>query len=414
EKTVDNNEELLLTAFNEKNMDNGFYKKRVSQNGDPDSLFMGPYFFAHDRKIKGNLMPNPYGIGMMPVKAANTNNWIVRRESAVEAPNYFFTKDFKIFKPLTHLEPQRKYNWYTTELVNYTQDNGIEGQGVLFKPKDFNPKNKYPVLLYYYEQYSSILNKFIPPAASESGKPNIPWYVSRGYLVFTPDNFFQKGWRNKSVKYSVDGAAKELTKRSYVDAERMGIMGLSQGGGFTNYILTHSNLFAAAFEGCGVSDRISAGLQWGGVNGEAGSRLGSSEMLNGTNMWDSSDQWVDESPVLNVHKVTTPLLIMHNKADGAVLFEQGIEMFTALRRWNKKVWLLQYDEGGHGVGSKDALDLTTRMTQYFDHYLKGKPPPCWMTSGIPRYLKGIENRYELDPAGYCSKDCKICQKKNYN
>jgi hypothetical protein len=75
--------------------------------------------------------------------------------------------------------------------------------------------------------------------------------------------------------------------------------------------------------------------------------------------------------------------------------------------------MLQYDDGGHSVKGKDAVDFTIRLTQFFDHYLKGAPPPKWMTVGIPARLKGIETGYELDPNGSCGKDCKICKGKKY-
>ncbi|MBO9572901.1 MAG: prolyl oligopeptidase family serine peptidase, partial [Chitinophagaceae bacterium] len=372
---------LLLTAFSERTKANGFYR---TAKGNPDSLFMGPYFFSHRRLVLNNWILDPYGPGMLPLKAARAKAWIVKRESATEAPNLFFTKDFKTFNHLTDVQPQKEYNWYSTELVNFTQTDGIQNQGVLFKPANFDPNKKYPILYYCYEQYSYLLNKFIPAEVSESGKPNIPWFVSRGYLVFTPDHYFRKGSRYNSVLLAAEGAVQELKKRPYVNGTKTGIIGLSQAGGFTNYIITHSKLFAAAFEGCGVSDMVSGVLQLTSTGFDEGeSRLAVTEPLWGSNMWDHPEYWVTESPIVLAHRVTTPLLISHNKVDGAVKFDHAVSMFTAMRRLNKKVWLLQYDKGGHGLGGKDALDQTIRMTQYFDYYLKGASPPRWMTQGIP-------------------------------
>ncbi|MBO9573684.1 MAG: prolyl oligopeptidase family serine peptidase, partial [Chitinophagaceae bacterium] len=388
---------LLLTAFSERTKANGFYR---TAKGNPDRLFMGPYFFSHRRLVLKNFNVDPYGPGMVPLKAARANAWIVKRESSTEAPNLFFTNDFKTFKQLTNLQPQREYNWYTTELVNFTQTDGIQNQGVLFKPANFDSTKKYPVLYYCYEQYSYLLNRFIPADVSEVGKPNIPWFVSRGYLVFTPDHYFRKGSRYNSALLAAEGAVRELKKRPYVDGTKMAIMGLSQGGGFTNYIITHSNLFAAAFEGCGVSDLVSAALQLMGTGFDhGGSRLALYEPTWGSNMWDQPEQWVRELPVVLAHKITTPLLISHNKKDGSVKFDHAVSMFTAMRRLNKKVWLLQYDEGDHGVNGKEALDQTIRMTQYFDHYLKGALPPRWMTQGIPLGLKGKDRALDLDSSG---------------
>lgn len=115
-------------------------------------------------------------------------------------------------------------------------------------------------------------------------------------------------------------------------------------------------------------------------------------------VWQVPQEYIKNSPILRADKVTTPLLLMANKGDSQVPFSQGIELFTALRRLGKKVWLLQYDKGDHGVGrGKDAMDYSIRMMQFFDHYLKGAPAPEWMVRGIPARLKGIDDGLELMP-----------------
>jgi hypothetical protein len=105
---------------------------------------------------------------------------------------------------------------------------------------------------------------------------------------------------------------------------------------------------------------------------------------------------------------------MATSYDRAVPFAQAIEFYMALRRLEKPVWMLEYEDGNHGLHSdKDQKDFTLRMQQFFDHTLKGYPPPRWMTQGIPARLKGVETRYELDPEGTCSPTCPFCKKKDY-
>jgi hypothetical protein len=59
--------------------------------------------------------------------------------------------------------------------------------------------------------------------------------------------------------------------------------------------------------------------------------------------------------------------------------------------------MLQYDVENHGlVNKKAAGDYTIRMTQFFDHFLKGSIAPKWMTQGVPARMKGIETGFELD------------------
>ena len=68
-----------------------------------------------------------------------------------------------------------------------------------------------------------------------------------------------------------------------------------------------------------------------------------------------------------------------------------------MRRLGKPVWMLQYDGQGHSLSRKNTKeDLTIRVTQFFDHYLKGAPAPVWMTRGVPARLKGVERGLELD------------------
>ena len=87
----------------------------------------------------------------------------------------------------------------------------------------------------------------------------------------------------------------------------------------------------------------------------------------------------------------------HNDGDGAVPWYQGIEYFVALRRLGKPVWMLNYNGAPHNEAyrSPNSKDLSIRMFQFFNHYLKGEPAPRWMTEGIPAWEKGKTFKSEL-------------------
>ena len=109
----------------------------------------------------------------------------------------------------------------------------------------------------------------------------------------------------------------------------------------------------------------------------------------GAAMSDSLQLYIKNSPVFFADKVNTPLLIMHNDKDGAVPWYQGIEYFMSLRRLNKPVWMLQYNNEQHNLRyRRNAKDLSIRLQQFFDHFLKGLPAPEWMTKGVPATEKG--------------------------
>lgn len=408
---INDDHQLLLIAFNTKTKYNGFYSTGIMNKSNPKLLSMGPFTYYHEIHEMLPNNPQEFDEGMYPLKAENVNLWVVKRHNVTNAPNYFFTYDFKSFNQISDVNSQKKYNWLTAELVTWKQFDGSFSQGILYKPDNFDSTKKYPLVLNYYEQYSHRLFEY-PTLEFSHSIINIPWFVSRGYLVFTPDIYFKKGQVGDCAYNAVVSAAKYLSKLKYIDSKHVGINGHSFGGYLTNYLITHSNIFAAAIEGAGTSNYISSALQL--TYNEKSSRLSSYEdQLHGISLWNNPNVYFKASPILKANKVTTPLLIFHNRLDDAVPWEQAIELFISLRRLNKKVWMLQYDNGEHGVSNeKDMKDFSIRMTQFFDHYLKELPAPVWMTRGISARMKGLDNGYELDIYGNCGYNCKICKKIN--
>jgi len=379
-------EPLLLSAFNMVNKNRGFYRKTPNASGDPDSCIMGRFVFGQWEGYGTYNFP--------PLKAKEADVYLMYRMSADEAPNYWVTRDCKHFKALTDVQPQNNYNWIKTELVHWKTLDGNISSGILYIPENFDPNRKYPLIFDCYEKRSDELNLFIRPHASED-RINIPWYVSHDYLVFTPDIHYKKGQPGQSAYNAVVSAALYLAGKPWVDAHKMGIQGHSFGGYETNYIITHSKLFAAACSASGISDLMS-------LYGSA-SRGGyfvywaeKSQGRIGASPWQVPNLYISNSPIFKADRVSTPLLMMSNAGDRNVPFAQGVEFFTALRRLGKKVWMLQYDDGGHSLGrGEGAEDYSIRMFQFFNHYLKGIPAPKWMTRGIPAKMKGIDG-LELD------------------
>ncbi len=412
------NETLLLTGFNTINKYNGFYSVNLKLK-KPDSLSMGPYtYYRVESQKEHNYSFND---GMKPIEGNNTHGkiWILKRQSAVEYPNFYLTRDFVHFQNLTNLQPHKQNNWITTELINWKQFDGKIGQGILYKPENFDPGRKYPVIFNYYERLSHRLFEFPFPRLTEDNI-DIPWFVSRGYLVFTPDIQFSVASHKdgktvgEATYNSVVSAAKHLSTLNFVDGKKMAIQGHSFGGAETNYLVTHTGVFAAASEMAGGADPISAYLTLaGGIKEDMSKQEIAESGLGryGANPWERPDLYFGNSAVLSADKAITPLLIVHNKNDNQVPWRQGVELYMAFRRLGKKCWMLQYDNSSHTVDGKDALDYTIRLTQFFDHYLKGTSPPRWMTENLLAQYKGVENLYELDSKGSCGRDCLVCNKQ---
>ena len=375
---------LFLTAKNDSTKDAGYAVAHVGQSAIPMLGSIGPWWLGASSSAVGyTALVSP------PIKATNADVYLIPRQTASDAPNWFLTTDLKTYRRLTNVQPQQDYNWMTSELHSWTRDDGRSMQGILYKPEDFNAAKKYPVLLYYYEEASDGLHQYLFPGLS-TGPISIPWYVSHGYLVFCPDLSYRTGHAARSVAAAVESAAAHLAKLSWVDSTKMGIQGHSFGGYETMALVTLSHRFAAANAAAGISDLVS---KYGTpAYGERDNTWQVEEQIfrMGTTPWERPDLYVENSPVFHADSVTTPLLLMHNKSDDNVRFGQSVEMFVALRRLQKPVWLLQYDGEGHIILDDNARrDYTLRQEQFFNHYLKGAPAPVWMTRGVPAALKGV-------------------------
>jgi len=371
---------LLLVGFNEISKYEGIYTISLNKPCDPQEIYEGPYWYSDLVK--------------------NGNTWLFYRQSTREYRTLFATSDFRKVHQLHNLQPQQDYNWLSAELINYKLPDGSPCQGILYKPENFDSTKKYPVIFYYYEKLTQQLFQF-----QEPGLPwdiiNIPVFVNKGYLVFTPDIWYKVGYPGEGALQSVVAAAHLLVQRPYVNAQHLGLQGHSWGAYETYYIIAHSHLFAAAVASDGPTDFISGyGSPRGYDMPPAPHMYEMSQNRMGATPWQRLDLYIKNSPIFDADKITTPLLMQHNKKDWLVNFDQGMELFTALRRMDKKVWLLQYDQGLHGTSLRqDAVDYCTRMEQFFDHYLKGSPAPIWMTRGIPASQKGRVTGYQPDLSG---------------
>ncbi|WP_080240530.1 S9 family peptidase [Spirosoma rigui] len=302
-----------------------------------------------------------------------------------QEPINLFQTDTTLASPvqLTRTNPQQdSIRWGSVELVNWVGTNGTRLEGLLFKPEGFDASKKYPMLTYFYERNAETLNDYRAPAPSRS-TINIPYCVSNGYLVFVPDIVYTAGQPGPNAYDCVVPGVLSLLEKGFVDRNRLGIQGQSWGGYQTAYIITRTNLFRAAEAGAAVANMTSA---YGGIRWETGvSRAFQYEKTQsriGGTLWDKPMNYIENSPLFFANRIETPLMLMHNDADGAVPWYQGIELFSALRRLNKPVWMVVYNGEGHNLTQRhNAKDLSIRMYQFFDYYLKDAPMPIWMKEG---------------------------------
>lgn len=300
-------------------------------------------------------------------------------------------------KQISITNPQQsEYNWASVDLVSWKSYEGIPLEGLLYKPEDFDSTKKYPLLVYYYEMYSDELHNHYAPKPTASIIYPCE-YASAGYVVFIPDIRYKAGYPARGAYDCImSGTDFLLRKFSFLDSTRMGLQGQSWGGYQTAQLITMTTRFKAAMAGAPVGNMFSAygGIRWGsGLNRQF--QYEKTQSRIGKTIWEAPELYVENSPLFHLPKVKTPLLIMHNDADGAVPWYQGIELFTGLKRLDKEVWMLNYNGDDHNLmKNANRFDLSIRMRQFFDYYLLDKAPPTWLIDGLPAIKKGKD--YGLD------------------
>ncbi len=366
---------ILLQSFDEATKRNGYATVDVAKAAAPQGFLAEKSFTTLTKAEKADVTAYLKGDFRNPM-------------------DLYITRDgWKSESKLTAINPQQAdYRWGDVQLVHWNAYDGTPLDGLLFIPEGLDRSRKHPMMIYFYEKNAETLFDYRAPAPSRS-TVNIPFYVSRGYVVFIPDIVYEDGHPGESAYNCICAGAEAMCRQfSFIDKDKMAIQGQSWGGYQTAYLVTRTDMFAAAGAGAPVGNMTSA---YGGIRWESGnSRIGQYEHGQsrvGKTLWEEGglDLYIENSPVFFAPKVTTPVLIMHNDADGAVPWYQGIEFFMSLRRLGKPAWLLEYNNEAHNLSERrNSKDLSIRLQQFFDHYLMGAPEPVWMQDGIPYPRKG--------------------------
>jgi dipeptidyl aminopeptidase/acylaminoacyl peptidase len=369
ERWIDPGTPVLLRAEDQSTLDSGFYRDRID-GGLPERLVMAAKNFGQ------------------PAKAKDGDALMLTATRFDEFPDIYVTdSNFKELKKSSGAGAQKEgYLWGKAELIRYKNTDGVSLSGILIKPEKFDPKQKYPMIVYIYEKLSDNLHRFVNPSPGTS--INASFYASNGYLVLMPDIVYTIGYPGQSALKCVLPAIQSVVDQGYVKEDAIGIQGHSWGGYQIAYMVTQTNRFRAAAPGALVGNMTSAysGIRWGtGLPRQF--QYEHTQSRIGGNLWEFPIRFIENSPVFHAQRVQTPILMLHNDNDDAVPWYQGIEYYLALRRLGKEVYMFNYNGEYHGLRKRqNQEDYTRRMQEFFDHFLKGAPKPEWMEKGIP-YLE---------------------------
>lgn len=373
---IDLGKPQLLKGFNEATKGYGFYNARLSAPAAPKTLLAGNYML---RSIN---------------KAKNTDDVIYTMETFQQYPDiHYSTLAFKKSVQLTHGDKQQEgFIWGTAELVSWISLDGRPLEGVVYKPANFDPNKKYPMMVNFYERNSETLYNYRMP---EPHRSTIDYhlYNSNEYVIFNPDIRYVDGYPGESCYNCLMPGITMMIAKGYIDEKGIGAQGHSWGGYQVAYLATRTNLFSAIESGAPVVNMFSAygGIRWG--SGMARSfQYEHTQSRLGATLWSSPLRYLENSPLFTMDKVQTPILIMHNDADGHVPWYQGIEYFVGMKRLGKPCWLLNYTGEPHWpMHMANRIDFQRRMFQFFNHYLKNDKMPKWMSEGVP----AVEQPFEL-------------------
>jgi dipeptidyl aminopeptidase/acylaminoacyl peptidase len=362
--TIDLSKPVMLTAFGTKTKKAGFYQL----DGDKlTSLVYEDRFFGR------------------PIKAKNADRLLVTRETFVDFPDYWVTNSkFADPQRLTLANPQQsEFRWGHRVLIDYKDKDGHPLQGTLAVPDDYQPGQKLPMLVYYYEKLSDQQNRYEVPRYASA--PQYVDYVSNGYLVLLPDIYLHTGKTHTDHRNSVEAAVQRVIDLGYADPKRVGLHGGSFSGQGGAYIATTSKMFAAIAIRAAAVDLVADFNQlWKTTGTNQHNYDINGQGRFGTNPFDNLELFMDQSALFHAKDMNTPLLILQGTNDGSTEWLQGVEFYNALRFLKKPVIFLSYEGEGHGFTRYDnQYDVEVRMHQFYDHYLKGAPEADWIANGVP-------------------------------
>ena len=362
---------LMLRAVDTLTKASGFWRDRLGADAPAERIVMADRNFG------------------APQKARDAEQYLLTQSTYREFPDLWTGPSLASTTKISNANPQdAEYPRGTAELVSWLNADGKPLRGLLYKPEGFDASRKYPMVVYYYEKLTDGLHNYQAPSGRNTVNPLV--YNSLGYLVFMPDIVYTDGEPGPSAAKAIIPGVQSLIQKGFVDSKRVGITGQSWGGYQTAYLITVSNMFAAAVPNATVVNMTSAygGIRWASGLARAFQYEHTQSRIGGS-LWQYPERFIENSPLFRLDKVTTPVLFMANDNDGAVPWYQGIEFWVAMRRLQKEAYMVVYNGDEHNPTKRaNQKDIDRKMQEFFAVKLQGAEPPSWMVRGIPFLEKG--------------------------
>lgn len=285
----------------------------------------------------------------------------------------FLYKKKKTVPLLNNNMPNELFTWKKQKIVSYKDRYGNHLKGILYYPKNFDQNNKYPLITKIYERQSNLANTFNYPTFFNSDGFNIDLYLERNYFVYLPDILNIHQGPGLSALNCVEESIKSvLQEEKSIDKDNLGLFGFSLGGYETNFIITQTNLFKAAVSGSGPTDLVNFYFSYNqGYISPNYFVFKNGQFSMPKTFEENKELYYINSPIHFVDQIKTPLLSFAGEEDKIVNSLYQTEFFIGLLRYNIPHVALLYKNEGHTFRKRNnQIDITKRMINWFDYYLK--------------------------------------------
>ncbi|TRX32554.1 S9 family peptidase [Flavobacterium sp. ZT3R18] len=313
------------------------------------------------------------------------HSYIYQEQKFDLSPRLMFQKNGTAPKSFSESNPQQsKYQWGTAKLIPFRNSKGKELKAVLYYPANYDPAKKYPMIVNTYEKKSDRIHWYNNPTSFMDDGYNRTVFTLNGYFFLCPDIEYDQGTIGSDVVDCTVSATNEIIASGLVDPAKIGLVGHSFGGYESAFMITQTNLFSAVVAGAGITDLSSLYLNVGWDTGRPDMyRFQSEQWRIGKTPFEDPLLYAKSSPVANAANIKTPILIWTGKEDRHVDWHQSVEFYMALRRLGKKQIMLLYPDEKHVLlKPNNQLDLSHRVQEWFDYYLKKESPALWISEGV--------------------------------